>query len=208
MFKLIVILILVNIISASDNIYSSSHKITSYSKNNSSKLISCLFNQCSDLGGPCDTGNNVNANGNRCYQPLKCIDGTCSNFVKKPNCTVNYDCDETKGEYCILEMNATDISVGCKLNDSDSTRGTCEITPPPSYRLCLSQKDCQPYEFCKCDRASSVGYCYTKSAAMSRMCEMANNLFMKCVSNKCPYIYNFHPNSCSSRLCPEETKYN
>ncbi|EGG21481.1 hypothetical protein DFA_01367 [Cavenderia fasciculata] len=275
---------------------------------------SCTFSFCSGEGGPCDCI--YPFSGFKCFIPLVCINGTCTS-VKSENttCSVNNDCNELLGEYCVLEVdgikrcqtafyagygenctqnyqcylgmicpNGTcttppggcysqeqcprdqactsdgrcvpvtfapgecnslntlsecfgfcvpkyrDSYIGvcnlttyvgdicvvnkiscnpsllqyCKQDWVGSAMGTCQTRPSTSFNTCFQMSDCSPWEYCRCDAFSSVGYCSPTSELLGKYCLSSLGFFYTCAhENDCNPDMASHPLSCSYEKCQD-----
>ncbi|KAF2069649.1 hypothetical protein CYY_009034 [Polysphondylium violaceum] len=121
--------------------------------------------------------------------------GVCLEDIPVGNpCLVNkFSCDWNSGQYC------DPISEG-------STYGHCVVIPPPTFTTCITQDDCQSWEFCKCDSQSGVGYCSTRLSYLGKYCRQSALLFFSCfLASGCANPFQTNPASCIFQACPEET---
>ncbi|KAM9952581.1 hypothetical protein ACTFIR_007635 [Dictyostelium discoideum] len=168
-----------------------------------------------------------------CSLDSYCFNGTCYKYELKENeCFVfrAFSCKNTKNPCALKSFNISSIGecrpiikegdpclttlFTCDWNshyvEEGSIIGKCTSYPINIPRACISQNDCNEYEFCKCDSQSGVGYCTTRSKFVGVFCQQSGDVFNDCLFRNhinCTDIYSVNPSSCIAKSkCNEEAK--
>ncbi|KAN0007177.1 hypothetical protein ACTFIU_005371 [Dictyostelium citrinum] len=125
--------------------------------------------------------------------------GECKSIIKE-------------GDPCLTTLNTCDLTTPqyCRPLYDGSVLGKCTALPNSYPRACVSRKDCNDYEFCKCDPQSGVGYCTTKVKFQGVFCQQSAIVYFTCLERNrvnCSDIYSINPSSCIAKSkCNEESK--
>ncbi|KAM9995694.1 hypothetical protein ACTFIY_001875 [Dictyostelium cf. discoideum] len=115
--------------------------------------------------------------------------GVCLDYIPlgNPCLTTKYSCDWRTGQVC------RPLFLG-------SVVGRCVVVQDDPIISCVTASNCRPYEFCKCDSQSGVGYCVKRTFFAGKYCRQAFMLFLDCYrSTNCTQPFSFNPTSCILR---------
>ncbi|EGG22730.1 hypothetical protein DFA_04860 [Cavenderia fasciculata] len=152
-------------------------------KDGECEVFSLNFTKCFDGEGICRPSSN------------RSRIGTCVRKINAGELCLRYhlNCDISHNEFCV--------------NVDGSLFGICKKIEKRSYKTCFFPKDCLDWEYCKCDRSSSVGYCTTVSESLGRHCVLTLLPLLECYLNSsCDTVFSLNPHSCLHQHCRQEVR--